>query len=258
LKRSTERNRLLEFANLIAWFAATFINIVAEIIPLNGITTAQISDSLPNLFVPAGLTFSIWGVIYILTGLFAVYQFRGYAADLVRKISYWFVIGSAANFAWIILWHYLVIPVSLVAMLVLFLSLMIIYLRLGHYNSFSKENLIMRVPFSVYLGWITVATIANVTALLVSVSWDAFGIPQSIWAILVIAVAIIICLAVLFTRKDIPYSLVIDWALLGILLKRIGDELSVAATSAIGVIVISIAILLVWFMSWRGKPRSKK
>jgi hypothetical protein len=258
LKRSTERNRVLELANLIAWLAATTVNIAAEAIPLNGITTAQISDSLPNLFVPAGLTFSIWGVIYILTGLFAVYQFRGYATGLVRKISYWFVIGSAANLAWIILWHYLEIPASLIAMLVLFLSLMVIYLRLGPYTSVSRENVVMRVPFSVYLGWITVATIANVTAVLVYFHWDAFGIPEATWAILVIAIATLITLAVLFTRKDIAYSLVVDWALLGIMLKQINNELSVAATSAIGMILILMAIILVWYKSWRSQSRKKK
>jgi hypothetical protein len=248
----------LKLANLIAWFAATAINIAAEAIPLNGITTAQISDSLPNLFVPAGLTFSIWGVIYLLTGLFAIYQFRGYATDLVRKIGYWFAIGSAANFAWIILWHYLEIPASLIAMFVLFLSLMVIYLRLGPYTSVSKENVIMRVPFSVYLGWITVATIANITAVLVYFHWDAFGIPEATWAILVIAIATLITLAVLFTRKDIAYSLVVDWALLGIMIKQINNELSVAATSAIGMILIFMAIILVWHKSWRSQSRSKK
>jgi hypothetical protein len=250
---NSSRKTTLQVGNLIGVIITVIVNVLATIGLINGISTAAISDSYPNLFVPSGLTFSIWSIIYILLFVFAIYQ----AKDLFKKekedlpfldqINYLFIIASAANIIWIFVWQYEIIIASVVIMLVLLVSLIAIYLKLniGKADVSSKVKIYIHLPFSVYLGWITVATIANVTALLVSVSWDGFGIAPDLWTILVIIVAGIITGAMLLTRKDIAYSLVVIWALLGIVIKRFTDYTDIVLAASITAIVIAVVIILV-------------
>ena len=152
--------------------------------------------------------------------------------------------------SWIFAWHYQQVLLSVLIMLVLFGSLLKIYLNLGVGKEIvsRKERIFIQVPISVYLGWITVATIANVTAFLVTINWDGLGISEVIWAMIVIIVALIITLLMIITRKDVAYSLVIVWALLGIYIKRTdpfyGIQNDVALTAAVSVILIILAIII--------------
>jgi len=243
-----------QILNIIAFVGTVIVNGLANALPLNGKNTGAISDSYPNLFVPAGLTFSIWGVIYLFLALFTIYQARGLgkkdsSADYLDQISYWFFIGSVANMVWIFLWHWEVIPATLVFMLVLFVSLLMIYLRLGiGVKSVDKKTKwLVHVPFSIYIGWITVATIANVTAVLV----DA-GVPDAdagavVWTILVILVGAGITIANLLTRGDTAYALVVIWAYLGIVIKRIATVPEQPVIVIVTIIAI-VAIAAVWIL----------
>jgi len=150
---------------------------------------------------------------------------------------------------WIFAWHYEIVPLSLVIMLILLVTLITLYLRLriGRSDSPKTEKYLVYLPFSVYLAWITIATIANVTALLVYANWNTFGLGEPFWAIAVIIVGIAITLSVLFTRKDIFYCLVVDWSLLGILLKRLSDSTpvqSVIIVTIAGLILVSVGIII--------------
>ncbi|MGM0366892.1 MAG: hypothetical protein ACQEP5_10235 [Actinomycetota bacterium] len=250
------KNILLSFINLAMYAGVVAVNALATILPINNKTTGQLSDQYPNLFVPAGLTFSIWGLIYILLGIFIVYQvvaaFRNRQQDrsLFEKIGILFILSSIFNMAWIFAWHYEVVWASLIIMLLLLLSLISIYLRLnvGKSKAVASEKYMVHLPFSVYLGWITIATIANVTALLVDIGWRRFGLSEQFWTVAVIAVGIIITLGILFTRNDIFYSLVVVWALLGIMLKRLADtataDLSVTIAAIAGMAVIGLVIIV--------------
>ena len=244
----------LSILNLVGFLGTIVVNGLANALPLNNKTTAELSDQYPNLFVPAGLTFSIWGVIYILLAIFVIYVLiiaiknNTQKSAFIGNIGILFFISSLANIGWIFAWHYEVLPLSLVLMLVILGSLITIYLRLhiGKSNSTPSEKYLVHLPFSVYLGWITIATIANVTALLVSMRWNTFGLGEQFWAVAVIIVGIAIALSVLFMRKDIFYCLVVDWALLGILLKRLADSTpvqSVIVISLIGMVLISAGIV---------------
>jgi len=244
----------LSILNLVGFLGTIVVNGLANALPLNNKTTAELSDQYPNLFVPAGLTFSIWGVIYILLAIFVIYGLiiaiknNTQKSAFIGNIGILFFISSLANIGWIFAWHYEVLPLSLVLMLVILGSLITIYLRLhiGKSNSTPSEKYLVHLPFSVYLGWITIATIANVTALLVSMRWNTFGLGEQFWAVAVIIVGIAIALSVLFMRKDIFYCLVVDWALLGILLKRLADSTpvqSVIVISLIGMVLISAGIV---------------
>jgi hypothetical protein len=238
---------ILSILNLLGFLGTVVVNGLAVALPLNNKTTAQLSDQYPNLFVPAGLTFSIWGVIYVLLAIFVIYQLRpstrrdAQKVDFVQKIGPLFFISSIANIGWIFAWHYEILPLSLVLMLILLGCLLAIYLRLniGKSEATKAEKYLVHLPFSIYLGWITIATIANVTALLVDTNWSRWGLSEQFWAVAVIIVGIAIALSVLFTRKDIYYCLVVDWALLGILLKRLS-----ATTPAQSVIVITVVGLV--------------
>ncbi|MFC2003117.1 hypothetical protein ACFLV4_04145 [Chloroflexota bacterium] len=250
------KSRLLTLSilNLIGFLGTVAVNGLANALPLNNKTTGELSDQYPNLFVPAGLTFSIWGVIYILLVIFVIYGLiisvknNTQKTAFIENIGILFFISSLANIGWIFAWHYEILPLSLVLMLVILGSLITIYLRLhiGKSDSSSSEKYLVHLPFSVYLGWITIATIANVTAVLVDINWNTFGLGEQFWAVAVIIVGIAIALSVLFTRKDIFYCLVVDWALLGILLKRLADSTpvqSVIIISIIGMVLVSIGII---------------
>jgi hypothetical protein len=232
------------------------VNGLSSALPINGKTAGQLSDQYPNLFVPSGLTFSIWGIIYILLAVFVIYGLivtakkNAEKSSFIGNIGVLFIISCLANIGWIFAWHYEILPLSLVLMLILLGSLITIYLRLsiGKSESTRTEKYLVHLPFSIYLGWITIATIANVTALLVSLNWNTFGLGEQFWAVAVIIVGIAIAISILFTRKDIIYCLVVDWALLGILLKRISIETapdqSVIVITIVGMVIITLGIIV--------------
>ena len=243
--------RVLQGSNFIAVILTIAVNSLANILPINGKYTGELSDKIPNLFVPSGITFAIWGVIYLLLILFAIYQSRDFfkkdkiEMPYLTKITPFFILASAANIIWIFLWHYEQVALSLIAMLILLISLIAIYIKLnvGQQQTPLKEKMFIHVPFSVYLGWITVATIANITAWLVIISWDGFGISDVTWTIIVLCVATLLTLIILYKRRDIAYSLVIIWALLGIVIKRMQDQTEIATTATIAIVIIIIAII---------------
>ena len=246
------RNKyVLPILNLIAFIGTIVVNALANALPINGVTTGGLSDKYPNLFVPSGITFSIWGVIYVLLGIFVVYQFtasRGRSSTplFVQQIGLWFVVSCLANIGWIFAWHYEIIPLSLLLMLLLLASLIKAYLRLGvgEATDSQDERYLVHLPFSVYLGWITVATIANVTTLLVSIGWDGFGVAEQWWAVAVIGAAIFIAILVLATRRDIFFALVVDWALFGIVLKRYAASDPASQPVLIGALVGMLIVTL--------------
>ena len=222
----------LRVLNAASFVLVIVVNAMANALPINNKTTGALSDQYPNLFVPAGLTFSIWGVIYLLLAVFVVYQllFRPRQSptrsSFLHRIGPVFVISSLANAGWIFAWHYEQVFLSLAVMTILLLSLIRIYLKLGigRPGATGREKLLVHLPFSVYLGWITIATIANATALLVDLRWNRFGLGEPFWAVLMILAGIVLALLVLSRRRDVYYALVVDWALLGILLKRISTD----------------------------------
>jgi len=252
------KKSLFQIGNIIVVISTIIINGLANLLPINGKLTGEISDSIPNLFVPAGITFSIWGIIYVLLIIFIIYQgqdlFKKEKKDMgfLQDLSFLFIFANLMNICWIFLWHYEQIILSLAPMILLFLSLLFMYIRLdiGKKIVSKKEQLCVHVPISVYLGWITVATIANVTAALVTIGWDGFNINPEIWTILVLIIATLITLGVIIKRKDIAYSLVIIWAFLGIAIKRFGTDpnfgiqTNIALTAVILCIIILISLVV--------------
>ena len=245
---------VLSILNIIGFLGMVIVNGLANALPINNKATGELSDQYPNLFVPAGLTFSIWGLIYILLAIFVIYTLvramRGSTGEsFIGRIGILFFLSCIANIGWIFAWHYEIVSLSLVIMLLLFGCLLAIYLRLGIGNKgpTAKQQYMVHLPFSVYLGWITIATIANVTALLVDINWSRFGLSEQLWTVAVIVVGIAIALGILIRRQDIYYCLVVDWAVLGILLKRFADSApaqSVIIVTIVGLILITAGIVI--------------
>ena len=245
-----KNDRLRQVLNVLAVIATIGINGLANALPLNGQTTGEISDRFQVYFVPAGYVFSIWGLIYLALIGFAVYQALPAQREnpRLRRVGYLFALSCVANVAWLFLWHYEVFVLTVVAMVTLLLSLIAIYLRLeiGRTRVSVAETLFVRVPFSIYLGWITVATIANVTSLLDYVNWSGWGISPEIWTIIMLIAATGIASAVALTRGDVAYMLVIVWAFAGIGVKHAGTPVVAiaawAATAAVAVMLVVGAV----------------
>ena len=239
----TSNSVLLRWSNIVAFVLTVIVNSLAgSTTLLGGVNTAEISDSNPTLITPAGYVFSIWGIIYFLLGAFVIFQAlpSQREKEYNKQIGWLFVLSSIINIAWLFLWQYELLSLSLILMFMLLATLILIYTRLGIGKSKAtfQEKIAVHTPFSVYLGWITIASIANVSVTLVSLNWDGFGINPETWATLIIIVALVITLLVLATRRDIAYGLVIIWALIGIAVKQSGTQNIVILTEASAIIVL--------------------
>lgn len=218
------KDTLRQIANLVTVIIALMVNILASTLPLNGQNTGEISDRFQVYFVPAGYVFAIWGIIYIGWIAFVIYQFRSSQKESprLRRLGYLFALSNLANAAWLFAWHYNTFGLSVLIMLTLLGLLIASYLRLevNHVSVSRAERWSVDIPFSVYLGWITVATVANVTDWFYLVEWNGFGIAAQTWAAIMIAVASLLGLLMTLTRKDAAYLFVLVWSFVGIALKQ--------------------------------------
>lgn len=241
------KDTLRQSANVIALLATVIINALANSLPLNGKTTGEISDRFEVYFVPAGYVFIIWGVIYLGLVAFAFYQALPAQREnpRLRRVGYFFVWSCLANVVWLFLWHYEVFGLTVVAMLALLLSLIVIYLRLeiGRQQVSRAETFLLNVPFSIYLGWISVATIANATSLLDYLNWDGWGLRPEVWFMIMMAAAVAIGAGMALTRNDAAYLLVFMWAFSGIAVKHAATT-SVATTAWVATIAIALLLII--------------
>ncbi len=218
------RDTTRQFVNLLAAILALVVNVLAVALPLNGKNTADISNRFPVYFVPAGYVFSIWGIIYIGWIAFVLYQFRPSqkASPRLRPLGYLFALSCLLNGAWLFCWHYEQFGLSVLVMLALLGSLIAAYLKLnvGRLSVGPLEKWCVDIPFSLYLGWITVATVANISDFLYFVGWSGFGIAAQVWAVIMLAVASLLGLAMALSRRDSGYLFVLVWAFIGIALKQ--------------------------------------
>lgn len=241
------RDTLRQTINVLAVIVTLVVNGLANALPLNGQTTAAISDRFQVLFTPAGYVFSIWGLIYIGLIAFAIYQaLPGQRENVrLRRIGYLFALSCAANIVWLFLWHYEVFLLTVPVMLALLLLLIAIYLRLDVRRTAvtTIEKWTVNIPFSVYLGWISIATIANVADVLDYLNWNGWGLAPEVWTIIMLIVGVALATVMSVRRGDIAYALVVVWAFAGIGVKQV-DTPTVATAAwiaAAAVIVVLIA-----------------
>lgn len=257
--------RLLQIGNILFLIGTIMLNGLSNGAIREGVTIGSLSDKYFTLFAPAGITFSIWGVIYLMLIAFMVYQasglFSGKNPDTpwLNKIGIWFMASGVFNSLWLVAWLYERLGVALVLMLGLLASLLVIYfsLQIGLKSVDPKVRYLVHLPFSIYLGWITVATVANVSSLLVSVGWEPPFASAEQWTNIMVIIAAVLGVLVTAARNDIAYGAVVMWALLGIIIKhnQLGPEglpsVQLAAEIGIGLVLIT-AILNVIRQLKRG------
>ncbi|MFA4942616.1 MAG: tryptophan-rich sensory protein [Patescibacteria group bacterium] len=247
------KNKLIKILAGAAYLAMVVVNFMANYLPINNRSTGEISSAYPNLFAPAGLTFSIWGLIYLLLAGYVLYQFINSSQEkdqLFNKINPFFIITSLANISWIFAWHYNYISLSVLIMAILLLLLIKIADIIRAQKFSHWEKVLIKIPFSIYFGWITVAAIANITVFLVSINWDGFGVNDFIWTSVILSVGALIGILRMNRDKNIAYGLVLVWAYLGILLKHL------SATGFNGeypIIIATVILCLALFLFFIGR-----
>ena len=235
-------NRLL---TILFTLATITVNALANILPFNGQTTGEISDRFPIRFVPAGYVFAIWGLIYLALLAFAIYQVLPAQRDtkVLDEIAPLYWLASIANAVWIVLWHYEFFTLTIIVMAILLLSLILIYRRVqAARQPGAGFHWCVQIPFSLYLGWISVATIANAAQVLYFLNWDAFGLSGELWAVILLVVATLLGFTMLLRERDWAYALVLVWAFAGIAIAQADSAL--VAYSAWGLAAVMALITL--------------
>lgn len=239
------KDTLRQITNLVSVIISLTVNILASALPLNGQNTGEISDRFQVYFVPSGYVFAIWGIIYIGWIAFVIYQFRASQKESprLRRLGYLFALSGIANAAWLFCWHYNNFGLSVLVMLTLLSLLIASYLRLNVNQApvSRAERWSLDIPFSVYLGWITVATVANVTDWLYLVEWNGFGISAQVWAMVMITVASVVGLLMTITRKDAAYVFVLVWSFAGIAVKQTPAPMVVLSAWIAAILMLGLA-----------------
>lgn len=209
----------------ILFVAMITVNALANALPINGLDTGEVSDRYPNLFTPSGITFSIWSVIYFFLAGSVVIMWTDRTNALIQKLLPLFCVSCILNICWILAWHYLLPGLSVVIMLALLFVLIIIFMTLTRAGALDKNKKIwVKFPFTIYFAWISVATIANISAYLVSLGWDGSPLSEQTWAVSMMFIAAALAFYITTTYEAYWYSAVVIWALIGIFLRRQGSE----------------------------------
>lgn len=221
----------IEILTAASFFLMIITNVLANLLPINGVTTGQISDFYPNLFAPAAFAFSIWGLIYMLLAGYIFYQLGLFQSKIniaeeafSNKIRVAFIISSFANSLWLVAWHNLQIALSMVLIIVIFLCLGYIFHIISKYRFSFDKRIFAKIPFSVYFAWITVAMIANFAVLAVSRQWHNLFFVESTWTIILILFGLVLGSFVAYRYKDAVYGMVLVWAYSGILIKHMSEN----------------------------------
>lgn len=252
-------SKTLQIVNIFAFIIVVAMNALSNALPLNGRTAGEISDALPSYFTPAGYTFSIWSVIYLFLLGFTIYQALPSQRErpFLGKIGWLFAATTVLNIFWLLAWHYSFYAVSILFMVGLLITLIAIYLRLNigqpDASLTTADKLLYQTPFSLYLGWITVATIANIASVAAYLGWNGFGIDGSVWSAIMMLVAVVVAGMLLFNRRNLAYAAVLVWALFGIRTAH-ADVALVANTALVAAILVVIFALLGYWRTRAATP----
>jgi benzodiazapine receptor len=250
--------------NWLCFIGVIMVNALANILPINGLNTGQVSSFYPNAFVPAGFTFAIWGIIYLMllsyTIAFTFYTFKQdqykKAYAFIEQVNPNFLMTCVLNMAWIFAWHYLQIELSVVIMLFFLSTLIHLFLKskttVGSLNT--TQRLLLYTPFMVYMGWISVATIANITALFVAYHWSGFGLSEMYWSAIMIFIALLLALVMIKKYQVVSFALVVAWAFWGIHAKQGGTY---AFIESITTISIGYLLLMTFISFIKGFKKNK-
>ena len=252
------RRQLITLAAVVIAF---IVNVLSNIFPLNGLTIGGISNTLFKdvLIVPANYAFAIWGLIYLGLFAFAIYQVLPSQRENsnLRKTGYLLTIASVAQSIWVYLFLSRLFVLSVIAMLLILIPLIVMYLRLanGTTPASRPEKWFIRYPISIYLGWISVATIVNIASALYINNWNGFGIPAQTWTVIMVIIATIIAAIALLQGQDIAYSSVTVWALIAIAIKHWENSTLKIVALSCTFLIIAIGLYESFIQSKRDNSR---
>lgn len=242
--------RILSILNFIALLLHVAMSGAVQAKMFNNKDVAEVSNLFPTLFTPAGFTFSIWGIIYIALIAMCIYhivvsfKYDKQHADhqAISKMSGWFIVNNIATASWLYLWTHLQIALAELMIAIQLVSLIIIHARLDiHISNRPMLNKIFtQMPLSIYLGWISIATIANTAVYLTSLKWNGWGIAADTWTLMMIIVAVLLSFAMIFLKDNIFFALVVVWALAGIFFRQHQTYYPLVDTTAL----ISFALIV--------------
>lgn len=257
-----KKEKDMKFTTTLAYVFMLTINILANAIPFNQITTGEVSDKYANLFAPTGFTFAIWGLIYLALAGFVVYQWRDAffspeTSAMMIQLRKWFSLSSLANGLWIVMWHFDEIGISVVIIFFMLFSLARTMRLIHSAKLTSSERFWIRNPFSVYFGWVTIATIANVTTFLVKRHFVLLSFSEEVATCIVLLLGLTVTTIVMLIYKDLIYGMVALWAYFGILFKHIdvaafnGEYPQIITVVSLNMIVTVLAMLYISYQKYK-------
>lgn len=257
----------LKWINAGAFAAMVSTNALANLLPIGGKTTGQISEAYPNLFTPAPITFSIWGLIYLLMTVFIIYQFGAFdngipSTEMRERIGLLFPVSCILNIAWLCLWHSNMIELSTVCIILLLITLIVIVHRIKETDGSFVQLISVKVGFSLYYGWIIAATIANISVMLTKIGWNGWGLSDDFWTAAVLLAGAGIASAVGLIGRNRIAVLSVMWAYAGILLRHLSPSIGVThpyvIIVAIGCEAILLTVLLIPTLLQRCRQNTSK
>ncbi|WP_187263582.1 hypothetical protein [Pontibacter beigongshangensis] len=236
----------------------------------NSQTIGEVSDKYPALFTPAGITFSIWGLIYLALSAFCIYHLikafkepASHEANVdLQQLGYLFMLNNLATGAWTIAWVSEWLVLSVVLILIQLLTLLAMHLRLGIFDArrSAASRWFTQVPLSLYFGWIIFATVANISSALAGLGWDGFSLSEALWAIIMIVAATLLVVFVVFSRKNPVIGLVGIWALYGITIKHrelnLAESTQISTAAWICLAVVALAVVVMFFRNAQRSPET--
>lgn len=248
------RSHPYKWWNIIAFIAVVLVNILASTLPIGGRSTAAVSNMYPTLITPAGYAFSIWSVIYVLLACFVVYQATptGQAKTSVQSIGIFFILSCLFNIIWIFLWQYVYVELCVIVIILYLLSLSVVYVRTRTPQPTRGEMWFVKLPFSLNLGWVSVATIINITVALEKNEWSGWGLSDTTWAIIILLIGTVLAIMVSFPYRDSIYPLVFVWAYVAIAVEHPNNENVRLAALILTAIILVYAL---WLFFARNRDR---
>ncbi|WP_348624208.1 tryptophan-rich sensory protein [Paenibacillus peoriae] len=240
--------------NIIAFIAVVLVNILASTLPIGGRSTAAVSNMYPTLITPAGYAFSIWSVIYVLLACFVVYQATptGQSKTSVQSIGIFFILSCLFNIIWIFLWQYVYVELCVIVIILYLLSLSVVYVRTRTPQPTLGEMWFVKLPFSLNLGWVSIATIINIAVALEKNEWSGWGLSDTTWAIIILLIGTALAIMVSFPYRDSIYPLVFVWAYVAIAVEHPNNENVRLAALILAAIILVYAL---WLFFARNRDR---
>jgi hypothetical protein len=251
--------RLILLLNALSILVTIYINGLANALPINGMNTGQVSADYDNLFTPAGFTFSIWSIIYLGLIGFAIYQFSFWNKQnqLLSRINWKIIASGIFNCLWIFAWHYLLFELTLPLMIGLLVSLVLVNIDIYQYardNEFNpKFTWLIRISFGIYLGWICVATIANISVFLTYINWGGFGLSPEFWLFVTLSAGVAVAVLLMKRLYAFTAAVAIAWGFYGIYQKLLSKDVNSMISYLVIAYILAIVSYFIWLISRRVK-----